>query len=209
MDARTRHAMEPLLQLIRKTETGKDDPASYDVVYGGIPAHMRAWLGKPVTVATVGEILRWHERIRRAGVASTATGAYQIIYNTLKGLARPADHSRLFSADLQDEYAVRLLGDPLLFLTGAANPEGYALRLARTWASFPVLGATSSARRTLSRGQSYYAGDGLNKALISPETVERVLDECRARYQVPAVPPAPRNPFAALFALLAKLFGRK
>ncbi len=47
------------------------------------------------------------------------------------------------------------------------------------WASLPVLTATKGAHRQVVRGQSYYAGDGLNKSLVKPERVEDVLRAVR------------------------------
>ncbi|MFU0507386.1 hypothetical protein ACLKMW_22770 [Pseudaminobacter sp. NGMCC 1.201702] len=62
------------------------------------------------------------------------------------------------------------------------------------WASFPVLAATKGAHRQLKRGQSSYVGDGLNKSLVAPETVEALLDRVRALASKPAPSPAPSQP---------------
>lgn len=48
------------------------------------------------------------------------------------------------------------------------------------WASFPVLTDARGKHRDVARGQSFYAGDGVNKALVSPERVEAVLDQVKA-----------------------------
>ncbi|MFK3776570.1 hypothetical protein [Agrobacterium sp. NPDC089420] len=55
----------------------------------------------------------------------------------------------------------------------------FGLNLAREWASFPVLSATKGEHRDVARGQSYYAGDRLNKSLVKPEQVEQRLRHVR------------------------------
>ncbi len=65
-------------------------------------------------------------------------------------------------------------------MSGQIGVTEFGKRLAQEWASFPVLAATKGQKRTVQRGQSYYAGDGLNKALVKPEKVEAVLDQVKA-----------------------------
>lgn len=212
MEPKVVEAMQPLLRLIRETETGAPDPAAYGVVYGGIPLALRS--KTPLTSLTVGQVLAWQRAIRARGVASTASGAYQIIYKTLLMLAPDGSERQRWKFDrrTQDEMALDLLGDAEAFLRGRTSTAAYGLALARTWASFPVLTATRGQKRSVVRGQSYYAGDGLNKALIKPEAVEAVLQECRNHFASPPAPVVPvrRNPFAALFAAIAAFFkGRK
>jgi hypothetical protein len=48
--------------------------------------------------------------------------------------------------------------------------------LAREWASLPVQRDQRGATRLVKRGQSYYAGDGLNKASATPEEVLRAVN---------------------------------
>jgi len=213
-EARMTAALQPLLELIRETETGRDDPESYDVLYHGVPMSWRP-TGR-ITEMTVGEVLSWQHGIRQKGAKSTAAGAYQFIYLTLKGLAiaRPEILGKKFSPKMQDLLALGLI-DPYRaegFFLGSGLAT-FALHIARMWASFPVLAPTKGAKRDLVRGQSYYSGDGLNKALISPERTEAVLRECWNLYHPePAVkePAAPKPDFlSALLTALAKLFERK
>jgi hypothetical protein len=50
--------------------------------------------------------------------------------------------------------------------TGKLSTDDFANRLAQEWASLP----------NLQTGRSHYAGDGVNKALVSPEQVRSVLE---------------------------------
>lgn len=60
-------------------------------------------------------------------------------------------------------------------MAGKISRTEFGKRLAQEWASFPVLAPVQGAHRKLKRGQSYYAGDGVNKALVTPGKVEAVL----------------------------------
>jgi hypothetical protein len=82
-----------------------------------------------------------------------------------------------FSPDLQDLMGYHLLKRRgyLDFVAGKIGPIQFGKNLAKEWASFPVLADTKGSSRLIKRGQSYYAGDGLNKSLVKPETVEKVL----------------------------------
>jgi muramidase (phage lysozyme) len=149
----------PLLSLIGHAE-GCDN---YDVVYGGKIL--------PLSQTTVYEVLRMQERWRREGARSTAVGKYQFIYKTLKELQKsykiPLDAN--FNGELQDYLAELLLKRRGLddFLKGSLSPEKFMLNLSKEWASLPK-------DKT---GVSYYAGDGLNKALVTPEKLLGVLEE--------------------------------
>jgi muramidase (phage lysozyme) len=166
-----------LLDFIRETEVGRSDRASYDVIYG----HNQAKLPQPLTTMTYGEIVdaqkSWSKRF-----GSSAAGGYQFMRATLIDLAK-AVHSisgtDRFTPDLQDRLGYRLLvrrGYPE-FITGKISLVQFAENLAKEWASFPVLVSCKGAHRDLKRGQSYYAGDGVNRALVKPEKVEAVLEE--------------------------------
>ncbi|WEX76171.1 terminase family protein [Sinorhizobium numidicum] len=106
--------------------------------------------------------------------------SYQFMRATLIGLANeiPSISGRdLFAPDLQDPLAFHLLKRRgfAAFITGEIGLAEFGKRLAMEWASLPVLADADGERRPVKRGQSYYAGDGLNKALVEPEKVEAVL----------------------------------
>lgn len=165
-----------LLDFIRDTEVGTEARSGYDVIFG----FNQNRLPKPVTSMTIDEVLgsqaSWSKRF-----GSSATGGYQFIRATLAGLKTEL---RLLGRQILDPNLQDRLGFHLLkrrgyerFVSGQIDRTEFGRRLAQEWASFPVLVATKGAHRQLSRGQSYYAGDGLNKALVPPERVEAVLDE--------------------------------
>src|SRR5688572_14019952 len=81
------------------------------------------------------------------------------------------------------------------FMAGRISRQEFGKRLAMEWASFPVLAPCRGAHRQLQRGMSYYAGDALNKALVSPEKVEALLDRVRQPEKpVSAQTPSPTVP---------------
>ncbi|MDX0667527.1 hypothetical protein GOD61_32755 [Sinorhizobium medicae] len=166
-----------LLDFIRETEVGRSDRASYDVIYG----HNQGKLPQPLTTMTYGEIVdaqkAWSKRFR-----SSAAGGYQFMRATLIDLAKQVttiSGKDVFTPDLQDRLAYKLLlrRGYAEFIVGKIDLVEFAENLAKEWASFPVLAATKGSEREVRRGQSYYAGDGLNKALVRPEKVEAVLKE--------------------------------
>jgi hypothetical protein len=63
------------------------------------------------------------------------------------------------------------------FVNRQISVTQFGKALAQEWASFPVLANCQGAHRAVTRGQSYYVGDGMNKALVSPQEVERCLRE--------------------------------
>ena len=171
-----------LKALIRKTETGKTDPA---VQYETIIGHNQNKLAKPLTQMSVGEIIAASDGWRkRFGTTSGAAGAYQIIKPTLIGLVKQLalDPTEKFTPAIQEDMADSLLVQRGLgrFLRGDMTVTEFGNALAREWASFPVLSTQKRGEATLKRGQSYYDKFAGNSALISPETVEATLKALRA-----------------------------
>lgn len=180
------HGAAILLAFIRKTEVGRDDRASYDIIYG----HKQGKLAKPLTCMTYGDIIdaqvRWSKNH-----GSSAAGAYQFMRATLIDLAKAnpsISGSDVFTPELQDQlgYALLLRRGFELFAAGRLTRTEFGKRLAQEWASFPVLVATAGAHREVPRGSSFYMGDKLNKALVSPEKVEAVLDQVKAAVRAEA-----------------------
>lgn len=177
-----------LLDFIYRTETDKDQPDCYDVIF----ANRQSALKKPVTQMTLAEVqaaqATWATKAWAAkfnsSKASSATGAPQLMRATLAGLIDELGlrMSQVLNGDLQDRLAYHLLKRRgyEAYMGGRISRTEFGKRLAQEWASLPVLAATKGAHRDVARGQSYYAGDGLNKSLTKPETVEAVLDKARA-----------------------------
>jgi muramidase (phage lysozyme) len=214
MDKTVPLAAAILLDDIRETEVGTADRRGYDVIY----ANRQSRLPKAITSMTIAEL-----QAAQAGnwpAKSTASGGYQFMRATLGGLRKELKlrDSQVFTPDLQDRLGYHLLKRRGYdtWMAGKLSDTGFALNLAKEWASFPVLVAVQGQRRMLKRGQSYYAGDGLNKALVSAEHVEALLKRAKAagnapKPTTPAEPsePAsePKNWVAALFQLLAAVVG--
>jgi len=175
---------DKLLELIKKTETGRTGIAAYRTIYG----HREDTLPVQITDMTVGHLLKaqaaWGKKW-----GSSAAGAYQFIRKTLAGLVKELniDPSEKFTPALQDQLGYHLLvrRGLLRFRGGKMSAKEFGNNLAKEWASFPVLNDMQGASRLLKRGQSYYAGDGLNKSLIAPEVVERLLGTAQPDMTVP------------------------
>lgn len=180
-----------LLDDIRATEVGTAERRGYDVIY----ANAQGKLPKPITSMTVAEL-----QVHQEGnwpAKSTAAGGYQFMRATLGGLRTELKlrDRQVFDPDLQDRLGYHLLKRRgyETWMAGKLSDEGFALNLAKEWASFPVLAPVQGQTRKLKRGQSYYAGDGLNKALVSAEHVEALLKRAKAAGNV-IVPPKPETP---------------
>lgn len=154
-------------------------PLGYDTVYGNNQRKLK----KPVTNMTLAEVQSAQSGWSKT-FGSSATGRYQFMKKTLGELIAELrlSTSQKLDANLQDRLAYHLLKRRGYseFMAGKISRAEFGKRLAQEWASFPVLADTQGAHRKVARGQSYYAGDGLNKALVGPARVEDVLDSAKA-----------------------------
>lgn len=178
---------------------GIEAPKGYGTIYG----NKQHRLSKPLTEMTLAEVQAAQSAWSK-NHGSSAAGRYQFMRATLKGLIDELglSTSQKLDPDLQDRLGYHLLKRRGYdqFVAGKISTVEFGRRLAQEWASLPVLAATKGGSRKVSRGQSYYAGDGLNKSLTSPEQVETVLATVRqAQKPVPApqVPETPKEPPAA------------
>ncbi len=191
-----------LLDFIGNTEA----PNGYDTIFGDRQIHLAAH----ITFMTLGELidaqanwssLAWVKKNWKASyrTASSAAGRYQFMRATLVGIAKEIPTltgDMRFNADLQDRLGFYLLlrRGYEAFVSGQIGVTDFGLRLAKEWASFPVLEDCQGAHRAVTRGQSYYAGDGVNKSLVKPEKVEAVLRQVLRMASAPE--PAPQVPQA-------------
>lgn len=147
--------------------------------YGMIYAKRQRELTKPLTEMTVSEIIKAGPSWRRR-FGSSACGRYQFMTDTLITLSKTEKltGSELFSQKLQDSlgYALLKRRGVAKFLAKQKTPTEFGLDLAKEWASFPVLADCPGAHRSVRRGETYYAGDRLNRALVKPEEVEELLE---------------------------------
>jgi uncharacterized protein (TIGR02594 family) len=160
-----------LLEVVSRHEGGKN----YNARFGDIANQNPRFVDM-----TLSEVLRWQADFVRKGSPSSAVGRYQIIQGTLRGLKDKLKlvGTELFDAALQDRLAMQLLKNRKLenFLSKSISRTRFGLFLAMEWASLPVLAAVNGKHKSVVRGQSFYAGDGLNKAHVAPEDVETVLN---------------------------------
>lgn len=181
--------MKKLLEFLIKAETGMTGPKAYEVIIG----RNEAKLDKPLTSMTVAEVLGDQKTwMKRFNVTSGAAGAYQIINSTLRGLVaaevvRPADK---YNALTQDKLGAQLVLERGYdrYMKGLLSLDGFALNLAKEWASMPVLKETKRNSVVLKRGQSYYDGVAGNSARVKPEELEQVLKDLRSPVGMPATP---------------------
>ena len=157
--------VKALLRMIGQHESRNN----YNIVYHG----SKIKPPKPLVQMTVQEVRNWQDRSVRAGSASSAVGYYQIIRNTMDYLIRQGviRRNELFDEDCQDRAGVGLLERRGLskYRAGQMSAEQFAQNLAMEWASFPAI--IRDKRGRAAKGQSYYAGDGLNKSLTSKTQV--------------------------------------
>lgn len=165
-----------ILDNIRGIETGSVDERSYNTVYG----HNEHKLTKQITKMNIQELIDNQKGFTKA-FGSSASGGYQFMRQTMLDLKKELKlrTSQIFDANLQDRLGYHLLlrRGYDRFISGAMSLHEFMIALAKEWASFPVPYDMRGQKRNVKRGQSYYAGDGMNKALISAEKVEAMLKE--------------------------------
>ena len=162
----------PLLELIAAKEAVG---GSYDSIYPGTTKVAR-YGGRPLTDMTIDEANQWQlSTYRERG--SAAAGRYQFM--NILGQARAAGlrGSDKFSAANQDKMAIHLLMGKRKITADMIknNPEEAMIRLGMEWAAFPMPRDMQGANRRVTAGQSYYAGDGRNKAGISVAETKAAL----------------------------------
>ncbi len=179
-----------LLDYIGKLETGRTDATAYEVIV----FFKQGKLPKKLTEYTIDELLAAQKAWAKNWKGSAA-GKYQIIRKTLVGLVAQLGlpGSAKFTPDVQDRLGFQLLTNRgwQAFVSRQVTVGAYALQLAREWASIPVLTTTQGAHRQVTRGQSYYAGDGVNKAHADPAAFEALLASIKPGAEPAPAPPKP------------------
>ena len=208
--------LKALLDAIGKHEA----PKGYGQIYGGAKGVSKA---TDVSRLTLDEVLAFQKRMLAGGSASTACGRYQFLRKTLMAtiIEMGLGGNDVWTPTLQDRMALHLIEKRGLskFQAGRISREEFANNLAKEWASLPVVTAIKGASRQLVPGQSYYAGDGLNKAFHKPAAILALLDAIAKPVggvsPVPApdttepVPVKPRGLLMAFLELIMSIFKRK
>lgn len=170
MDKNVPPSAAKLLDFIGSIEA----PRGYGTIYG----NNQGKLPKPLTAMTLDEVIAagpaWTRRF-----GSSACGRYQFMKATLVDLKAELGlrGTQVFDANLQDRLGYHLLKRRGYdtFIAGTLPAEAFMLNLAKEWASFPVPSAVQGGTSRVTRGQSFYAGDGLNACLVKPEQVAAVV----------------------------------
>lgn len=114
---------------------------------------------------TTGELFAWIEETPNQ---FHAIGRYQFIPDTLAYLAdaEKLDRSQLFSKELQDQFALRLLNDAgwTKFQSREMSRSAFMNRIVYVWAGFP-----------LESGKSTYDGVAGNRAVITRQEYETAM----------------------------------
>lgn len=151
----------PILDLIAEHESN----GNYNIAYGGKTHNF--------TSMTINQVLEWQAQIKADGAPSTAVGRYQFLNTTLSELRDKLHLSgdELFNEAMQDRLAVALLDRRgyTKFLCAQMDEATFMRNISKEWASLPKDAG----------GLSYYAGDGLNKALTSANSVMAALRETK------------------------------
>lgn len=155
---------KPLLNLIANAESS----GNYNAYFGNSRnAEIK------FTEMSVADVRKWQEDYVAQGSPSSAVGRYQIISNTLDGLVNELgiEPTQKFDESTQDAMAIALLErrGSVEYVNEELSQEQFAANLAKEWAALPkVVGDNPD--------QSYYAGDGLNKSRVSPDTVLKAIE---------------------------------
>ncbi|HSE61748.1 MAG TPA: hypothetical protein VLA88_05655 [Candidatus Saccharimonadales bacterium] len=162
-------AYTPLLTTIAKGESN----GNYNAYFGRAGnAEIR------FTDMTVADVMHWQQEYVKQGKASNAVGRYQFMGTTLAGLVKQLriNPQAKFNEALQDRLAIALMErrGSHAFVQKKISREQFAANLAMEWAALPrIIGGNPT--------QSYYAGDGLNKARISTGEVLAAIDKLKTK----------------------------
>ena len=163
---------KPLLDLIARVES----KGNYNAYFGNAGNSSITF-----TEMSIADVLSWQEDFIAAGHPSSAVGRYQIISTTLKGLVQQLniDTNQPFNEAMQDRMAVALLErrGATEYVNNQIDGRQFAAELAKEWAALPkIIGDRPE--------QSYYAGDGLNKALVGVDEILRAVNAVSAKMKV-------------------------
>jgi hypothetical protein len=164
-----------LLDLVASKE---ENPRAPDVYMSLWPSNFDPRL-PTMTLAQVDQFQT--SRIRSAG--GSAAGRYQIVQKTLRNLVKTLKIPKnlIFNNVMQDYLGLQLLLGRKLrdWQRESISNVQFQLNLSKEWAAIPVPFDTQGQTKRVSRGESYYAGDGLNSAGLNADVMYRALRALR------------------------------
>jgi muramidase (phage lysozyme) len=164
-----------LLTLIAKGESS-----------AGVDPYTSLWPGtsEPSLVQmTCAEVQRFQQQRLDQGHRSTACGRYQFIKKTLTEAIRVSGIDPLttrYTPDIQDYLILSILKTYRKldeWVAGTYTTPRFMIKLSQEFASIPVPYQMQGQSRIVNKGQSYYAGDGLNKAHHDPDSLFTQLND--------------------------------
>jgi muramidase (phage lysozyme) len=173
-----------LTDAIAAGESGGD----YQKVVGGETTIQFKGEERKLTELSVGEVLEWGETRIKQG-KGTAAGKYQIIKSTLEGLVKQGAVSKteMFTPETQEKLFTSLLPQQAINYisgktSGKESEDEAILAISKVWAAVPI--PYDIPNRGLKAGQSYYAGDNVNKALMPVDTIRSALQKSKENKSV-------------------------
>lgn len=190
------------LKVLLDTIGSKEAPQGYGQIFSGAKSKLPKGTPTNVAVMSLNSVLALQNLMRKYGSASTACGRYQFLQKTLMATIRAMDldGTEIWTPTLQDHMAVTLMEGRGLnkYLRGELSAENFANNLAMEWASLPVVTPINGKYP----GQSYYHGDGLNKALHDPAIILAMVKALRVPPPAPPVVPEPQSAHGLLTAII-------
>jgi muramidase (phage lysozyme) len=148
----------PILDLIASKESG----GSYTKMYGGKE--------NPSLVNMTLQEVSTFQAAHAKKTGSAAMGRYQFMNALGQGAAVGLKPTDKFSPENQDKMAVGLIVNKRKVTLDMikSNPDEAMIRLGMEWAAIGMPKSMRGHRRMVAAGETYYAGDGVNKAHITP-----------------------------------------
>jgi len=160
------NSWKPILDLIAKYEAVG---GSYDSIY---PSRTKPGLSK----MTIAEADSW-QASTASSRGSAAAGRYQFMNIKKQAADAGIGSDAIFSPENQDKMAIALIEKKrkVTYDLMQKNPDEAMIRLGMEWAALPMPKAMKGHNRMVNAGQSYYAGDGKNKAGASIQEVRDAM----------------------------------